>query len=311
VDAREAADLIPAVAHAFGRAADRALRQGVLRGYRELEDAATVARGKFRIGEQLRRHYTFPVPAEISYDDYTPDIIENRLLLTAAQRLLQLTDIREDTRSLLYRVLISLAGVSSLPPSEPAPDWQATRLNDRYRTALGLAGLVLRGRSYELDAGHKVRVDGLLISMWQLFQDFVTVAISRALRKHGGICRFQEPHHLDEKRLVEIDPDLVYYHPLAVNGIPGSAVAVADAKYAVIRGPKGHPEHLYQIVTYCTVLGAKRGFLIYAEGPVAGRTALRIHGADIEIIQYPLDLTQPPAKLLHQIQLLADEIASS
>jgi 5-methylcytosine-specific restriction enzyme subunit McrC len=309
VAAREAADLVPALAHAFGRAADRALRQGALLGYREINDAATVVRGKLRVGDQLTRHYTFQLPAELRYDDYTADIPENRLLLTAAQRLLRLPGIRDDTRSMLRRILVRLVGVSPLQPSEPPPTWQATRLNARYHTALGLADLVLRGNSYELDAGRKVRVDGLLLSMWQLFQDFVTVAIARALRKYGGECRFQDPHHLDHSRLIQLDPDLVYYRQSATSGNPVSPVAVTDAKYTVTRGPKGHPDHLYQVVTYCTVLGVRRGFLVYAQGPEAGHRTLRIRGSDIEIVQYPLDLTQPPSNLLHQIQVLADEIA--
>ncbi len=221
VAAREAADLVPALAHAFGRAADRALRQGILLGYREINDAAMVVRGKLRIGDQVRRQYTFPLPAELRFDDYTADIPENRLVLTAAKRLLRLPGIREDTRSMLHHVLARLVGVSPLPSFEPPPNWQATRLNARYQTVLGLADLVLRGRSYELDAGRKVRVDGLLLSMWQLFQDFVTVAIARALRGYGGECRFQDPHHLDHSRLIKLDPEPCLLSPVCDERQPG------------------------------------------------------------------------------------------
>jgi 5-methylcytosine-specific restriction enzyme subunit McrC len=309
VAGREAADIVPAVARAFTLAANRALSQGALLGYREISVGATIVRGKIRTSDQLRCHYTFPVPVELNYDEYTADIPENRLLLTAAQSLLKLSGIRDDVRRQLRRVLIRLAGVTPLATYEESPAWTATRLNASYHRALGIAEMVIRGNSYELDAGRKVRVDGLVLSMSQLFQDFVTVATADALRRHGGRSVFQERHHLDAGQLIDFNPDLIYYPSPAAGG-GSNPSAVADAKYSVIKGPKGRPDDLYQVFTYCATMGAKRGFLVYAQGPDDARIRpLPIRGTDITVTQYPLDLTRSPRELLGQIRLLADQIA--
>jgi 5-methylcytosine-specific restriction enzyme subunit McrC len=305
VAAREASGLVPVVAHAFGRAADRALSQGVLLGYREVDAMLPIVRGRVRQAEQLRRRYSLPLPVELKYDDYTTDIIENRLLLTAAHRLLKLPDVSIDSRRLLRRVQARLVGVSRIDDGT-LPSWQPTKLNTRYHAALGLAELVLRGSSYELDIGRSVRVDGLLLNMWQIFQDFATIALERALRP--GACRFQDKHHLDKACEISLKPDLVYYPPLT-SGARAPA-AVIDAKYAITRGPRGHRDEFYQMLAYCTVLGVTRGYLVYAEGPPSGPRAHRIQGTGIEITQYPLDLSQSPRNLLGQVQALATEIAS-
>src|SRR6266700_3447371 len=126
IEVREAAGLLPAAAHAFARAADRALREGVLLGYREIHAALPQVVGRIRESDQLRSRYGFPLPLEVRYDDFTPDIAENQLLLAAAHRLLRLTDIYAKTRKSLHHLLLRLAGVQRLPPGRPLPCWQPT-----------------------------------------------------------------------------------------------------------------------------------------------------------------------------------------
>lgn len=56
----------------------------------------------------------------------------------------------------------------------------ATRFNARYHTALRLAELVLRATSVEHESGG-VAVNGFLLDMPRLFEDFVTVALREVL----------------------------------------------------------------------------------------------------------------------------------
>jgi hypothetical protein len=68
----------------------------------------------------------------------------------------------------------------------------------------------VRGASYELADGTTVRVDGLLLDMWRVFEDFVTVGLAEALRPYGGRAKLQdEKHHLDEARRVRLRQDFV------------------------------------------------------------------------------------------------------
>jgi 5-methylcytosine-specific restriction enzyme subunit McrC len=307
IGVQEAPDLLPVAAHAFARAADRALREGVLLGYREIDAALSQVVGRVKESDQLRVRYGFPLPVEVRYDDFTPDIAENQLLLAAAHRLLRLTDIYTETRKSLHHLLTRMTGVKRLAPGRPLPRWYPTRLNRRYSTALGLAELVLRGASYELDGADNLRADGLLVlNMWKVFEDFITAALTGALRRYGGECSAQDKrHHLDDAHLFQLIPDLVYDRP-GTDGIQAPA-AVIDAKYVIETGSSANRDHIYQVLAYCTAAQVNRGYVIYAEGP-AQPFVHRIRGTDIEIVQYPLDLSQSPSELLSELAKLAAQI---
>ncbi|HZN70116.1 MAG TPA: restriction endonuclease [Micromonosporaceae bacterium] len=307
VDAGEHPELLPAVGHAFARAADRALRQGVLLGYRQLDEALPIVRGRIREADQMRRHHGLPLPVEVRFDDYTTDIPENQLLLAAGNRLQRLPGLPADTAKLIRHTLARLAGVSRLTPGHPFPAWQPTRLNQRYHTALWLADLVLRGASYELDDGTPIRVDGLLLRMWQVFEDFVTVAVAEALHPYGGRSQRQDKrHHLDHARRVQLRPDLVYYR--ADDTGRETPAAVLDAKYKIETIAGGDNPDLYQMLAYSTVLRLDQGHLVYAKGPVEP-VHHHLHGNDITVLQHALDLDQHPSDLLSQIDDIAAQIA--
>jgi 5-methylcytosine-specific restriction enzyme subunit McrC len=303
VEAGEEPDLVPAMGHALAIAAERALRPGVLLGYRETEEALAVVRGRIREADQSRRRFTLSLPVEVRYDDYTVDVPENRLLRAAIERVVALPGVLAPTRARLNRLLSRLQGVTRLVPGWPLPVWRPSRLNARYHTALCLAELILRGASYELDDGTCVRVDGLLLEMWRVFEDFVTLALTDALRPHGGRCKAQDSaYHLDRARRMLLKPDLVWYQAGA-SSREGPA-AVIDVKYKLEKD--ADPEDVYQMLAYCTVLGLDRGHLVYAEGD---RLVHQIHRSGVEITAHPFDLTLPPQALLAQVGALAAEIA--
>ncbi|GLY85974.1 McrC family protein [Actinoallomurus iriomotensis] len=310
LDAGAHPDLLPAVAHAFARQVDRALCQGVLHGYRKIEESAPVIRGRIREADQIRHRYGMSLPVEIRYDDFTVDIAENRLLLAAVRRLLQLQDVTGHTRTDLRRLLLRLDGVEPLTPGRSLPNWTPSRLNARYHSALRLAELVLRGGSYELDDGTNVRVDGLLLQMWRIFEDFVTTALTKALISYGGRCRTQDSsRHLDHDRRIQLLPDLVYYR-LDFDGDEKPA-AVIDAKYKVDKTAGGHNPDIYQMLAYCTRFRLNRGHLVYAKGETEPRVHRVAGGSDIKIVQQGLDLACPPAMLLQQVASLAEQIVGA
>ncbi|WP_200827265.1 McrC family protein [Thermomonospora echinospora] len=293
-------ELLPVMARLFERQAERVLRQGLLRGYRIAEETSTLVRGRIREADQLRRHHGRLVPVEIVHDEYTSDITENRLLLTATERLLRLSHgVPADVRGGLLRLRTRLAGIAPIKRGHEPLVWRLNRLNARYQHALRLAEIVLDGCSVEQRPGG-VTVSGFLFDMYKVFEDFVTIALREALPGDGH-CELQSNQHLDERREIRMIPDLVHH---AVDGTP---LAVADAKYKVER-PKGYPDaDLYQMLAYCTALNLRDGHLIYAKGN-APHAAHRVRHARITIHQHTLELNQPAADLLTEIQALAQRL---
>ncbi|MFI2426230.1 McrC family protein [Streptomyces sp. NPDC018955] len=290
VDVAEHREVLPALAHAVERQVDRALRQGLLQGYRVTEETSPVVRGRIREAEQIRRRFGATLPVEVAYDDFTTDIAENRILRAAVERLLRLPGVPREVRQRLLHQRARLADVTVIVRGRPLPEWRPSRLNARYHHALRLARAVLEGASPEHGPGG-LRVEGFLFDMNKLFEDFVTVALREALRGSGYVARFQDPLHLDEARTIRMRPDLVLYGP------GRTPCAVADAKYKAER-PGGYPDaDLYQMLAYCTALGLGEGHLVYAKGN-AGHAAHQVRHAGVVLHQHALDLDREPAGLL-------------
>jgi 5-methylcytosine-specific restriction enzyme subunit McrC len=240
---------------------------------------------------------------EIQHDEFTIDIAENRILRTACERMLTVPRVDTESQRMLRRMLREFADVTPLSRSDPIPMWQPTRLNARYHTALRLAELVLSATSIEHGFGD-VAVNGFLLDMPALIENFVTVALGEVLvTAYGGRVDGQDRNHFDEAGQVALPPDIVWK-------IRGSAVAVVDAKYKAEK-PAGYPNtDLYQLLAYCTVFGLRTGHLIYAKGnEIPARHVVRSSG--IEIRCHALDLDQKPAELLAQMHDLARLIASA
>jgi 5-methylcytosine-specific restriction enzyme subunit McrC len=173
-------ELLPAVAQAVERQMDGALRQGLLQGYRSTEATAFVVRGRMREADQIRRRFGVPLPAEITYDEFTTDIAENRILRAAVERLLRLPGVPGAVRTRLMRQRARLAEVTPLVRGQSLPGWQPSRLNARYDHALRLAELVLDNASAEHLPGG-VWMNGFVFDMDTVFEDFVCVALREAL----------------------------------------------------------------------------------------------------------------------------------
>ncbi|MFE0672581.1 McrC family protein [Streptomyces sp. NPDC058867] len=305
-------DVVPALAHAVERRIDAALRRGVLQGYRQVEESALVVRGRLREAEQIRRHFGRTPPVEISYDAYTTDTAENRLLRAAVERLLRLPGVPGPVRRRLAHQRVRLADALPLIRGQELPRWLPTRLNARYRPALRLAEAVLRGTSPEHRPAESepLTVDGFLLDMNQLFEDFVTVALREALQEHGLTARLQDLHHLDAAGLVRMRPDLVVR-----TGDGRVPLAVVDAKYKVEKADGLLNADLYQALAYATALGLPEAHLVYA----AGRRPERFHevrgtatgpgGRGLRLYQHSLDLDRDAGQLLASLREIAARLA--
>ena len=301
VEVGAAPDLVPVVAQALWRQVSRAVAQGLLPGYVEVEESAPVLRGRLLESAQLALHHGLPLPLEIRHDEFTVDIPENQILRAACERMLLVPRVDAESSRQLRRLLRDFADVTPLRRGDLVPSWYASRINGRYHAALRLAELVLRATSVEHSPGG-VAVNGFLIDMPRLFEDFVTVALREALEgTFGGRVDGQARHHFDVAGRVPLRPDIVWR-------VGGAPAAVIDAKYKAEK-PAGYPNaDLYQMLAYCTVLGLSVGHLIYAAGnEEPARHVVRHAGA--EIICHALDLGQSPDKLLAEVGLLASRIA--
>ncbi|CAN7165465.1 McrC family protein [Microbacterium foliorum] len=302
VDAEAYDDLWPAFAESLARLTERALLGGVLQGYRTVEESSIVVRGRIRVADQLRRHPGQISPTEIAYDEYMTDIAENRILRTALRRMRAVPRLRPDVAARLSHLDNRLDGVAVLRRGAPTPSWRPTRLNTRYVPALRLAELVLRNTAAQM--GHDgVEVAAFVVSMWKVFEDFVTTALREAISVRGRRAVPQKRWHFDEVRRDEVGRVPMAIDLLEYDG--RDPIMVYDAKYKAASGDGRYPNaDFYQMLAYCTTVGLKRAVLVYAQGgDVIDR---RVLNSPVTIREWPLDLSLSPAEMLESIERAVD-----
>lgn len=293
--------LTGAVIPGFVRQVRMAIRKGLLHGYQEVEEATSVVRGQIRFSEQIGRRFGRVPPIEIRYDDFTLDILNNRLLKAAIRRLR-----RANLRS--GRAALDLVRLEPAFSEVKEEDWdphgvaevEFTRLAEHYRSAVVLARLILANTAIELRDG-LVHSSSFLIDMNRVFEDFVIVALREAL----GKTEREFPQgakgkglRLDKSRWIKLEPDLSMWEG-------PTCVMVGDAKYkrTTARGVT-HPD-IYQLLAYAIAADLPGGLLVYAKGE-AEETIHETIQLDRQLIVRTLDLSQNPEAILSQVASVAE-----
>lgn len=282
---------------------ERALAHGVLQGYRSVEEALPLVRGRIHGGAQLARRAGLALPVEVVYDEFTTDIDENRILRTALVVARRLPRVPHATLAKARHLLGRLERVGELVQGQPLPPVRITRLNRRYAKALGLARLVLEATSFDVAAGDHRAVQ-FLFDMNRVFEDFLTATLVPALGRRGGRVQAQRSGRLDHDGALRFAPDLTW------DAEPGQPRAVIDAKYKSIATTALPNADVYQALAYATTLGLGDAHLVYA----AGNERPAVHdlvGSGVRVHVHALDLDVPPASLLARVERLADTIAAA
>jgi 5-methylcytosine-specific restriction enzyme subunit McrC len=220
----------------------------------------------------------------VTYEDYSVDIEENRLLKAALRRLsimqLRSPNLHRRVReALLYFELVSDVRYNE----NRLPTILKTRLNARYRESLALARLILQNSSPEMFAGSE-SPPGFFVDMNKVFEDFVYAAVGDALRSSASADERWlqgKPLHLDEDGAVKPEPDLSLWSG-------NRCLFVGDAKYKSTSS--GEIDDLYQLLAYCSASGLGMGLLIYANKAHGSRIHhVRHGGPKLHVEGLPLD----------------------
>lgn len=305
-DYAEDDSLLEAIVPGFVAQVARALRRGVLQGYRTQEETLLTVRGRIRFEEQFRRRYGRPVPIEVTYDDYTDDIEVNRILKAAIARLEQIGLRSVSSRRALRSFDGALANVSLVEYApHDVPEVGFNRLNEHYRPAVELARLILANSSFDLLHG-RIAASAFLVDMNKVFEDFVVVALRDALGlSSSSLIQGSSGRDLflDSERSIRLLPDFSWWEG-------DRCLFVGDAKYKKLELAEAPNADLYQILAYAIATGLPCGTLVYAAGE-AEPGVRRIDRAGKEITVFALDLTGPPEHILAEIEKLADHIRRS
>lgn len=259
------------------------LRKGIHQRYRSTRRDMTAVRGRVRVEEHLRQPARLALPC--SFEERTPDVIENRVLLWTLNKVLRTgladDDLQRDARS-AHRELQSNVELSAMRP-EDIDAIAYDRLTQRYQEAHRLCRLLLDAAG-PLPENGAVRTVPFLLDMPKLFERFVARWLSANLPPNLEL-RTQERNAVGDADQVEFVIDLVLYER------DGGPVCVLDTKYKTDGMPAAND--VAQVGYYALLKGCAQAGLVYprsmqrewggASGPVETFRATFDLAVDIEV----------------------------
>jgi len=288
-------DLVSVIAASFLDYAERALAGGILQGYVTVDEDLYSVRGRIDFGRLSGKPRELPLPVAVTYDDYTTDVLENQLLAGAGRILLSLGLLTPALIRRLRRLEFQLVDITPTRPSASPAEVRWTRLNERYRSAVSLARLILQNTAFDFEGEGSSRGSTLLVNMDRVFEDVVGRDIDRALVPMGFSVDLQHRAHLDHEKHIKIRPDVVVFNGTKV-------VAVADLKNK--RTGTISPDDVYQAVGYATRFSLTEVALIYPEAPPYKDVI--VGGVRVHLLA--VDISLPPAERQHAVLQVAEAL---
>jgi 5-methylcytosine-specific restriction enzyme subunit McrC len=251
------------------------LQQGFHQDYVRREDMLPYIRGRWNIARQFVHQPDLAQGLDVSYDDYSPDTLLNRVFHLTVERL-QLVARNPQTRQRLANLIIWLSPVQ-LPAQLHTTDLdrvEFTRLNERFQPAFQLARLFLEGQTIQLMAGGQ-RAFAFVFDMDRLFEQFVASLLETQRRRilpegwadsqielQGGTPKkyLIQPPNPAEKPLFHLKPDILLKSL-------GSTRLIIDTKnkaLSLLQPYRSVAEgDAYQMLAYATQFSCSNVLLLY------------------------------------------------
>lgn len=251
-------DLFEFVVEIFARQVEQLVRRGMCRAYIDYEENSAVLRGRLQLAEHLQRNAMQIQRFYQRTNEFTADILENRILKYTLWLLSRLHFSRAELRPRLLRALSGFTETSFVQVSPADCDRVVyTRLNASYRSRINLAKLLLQNLSLEGHAG-LTPFATYLFDMNQVFELFVARYLERYFASDPLLQVAIKPSiWLDADQKERGEPDIVLKRG-------GQDALVLDTKYKRF-DRAWEVSDRDQMFMYCHRLSLTRGILIYAD----------------------------------------------
>lgn len=284
-----------------------AVRQGMPRRYVGMEDDLPSLRGKLDVVRQFSVLTASPQRLACRYDELSTDILLNRIMKAAIDRLRRVAIGPENQRR-LAELALTYADISSIRSKEITWDAvQLDRTNARWRSLLGMARFLLGDRHQTTSMGGQQGFS-LLFEMNVLFEQYVGRLLRRALAgspysvhlQGGRLYCLQDAE--TGRRTFQTKPDILVKHGKDV-------VHIIDTKWKRVTSKVDDPKRgvsqsdVYQMMAYGQIYSCDRLTLLYphhgdvgaaagmlssnkiGDGPLQLRTATVAMGAHKAVVE--------------------------
>jgi 5-methylcytosine-specific restriction enzyme subunit McrC len=268
VEPGPAVELIDVLAGLLAARMSERAAAGLHRAYQE-----TAARGAYLVGQidvpaQLRQPAGRKDQIHSRQDEHTIDLPCNQIPRTIAVGLLGSGLLAAPVRERLAAAVPLFAEVSTIGLGTDALARLPRDPPAGYAPLLDLCRLLIDALAPSPQGG-ALPAPAFLLSLERLFEQYVTRAVVEAFATAGGAYRVSvqeprlagepDPAGVGEQPAVAIRPDVTLDRD-------GRTILVLDAKWKRLPAAAVVTEDLYQVLAYCTVLGARSAVLVYPGG---------------------------------------------
>jgi 5-methylcytosine-specific restriction enzyme subunit McrC len=233
---------------------------GLHRSYAERAEQGPFLHGRLDLPAALREPAGRKDRIPCRFEEFTVDVPCNRVPKATAELVLRSPLLDERVRAVLTGALRGFSEVGSIDLTpEGFAAAEPTRLTEAYRPLIDLCRLLVDGLAPTQSAG-ATPYPAFLLNMERVFERYLTHGVRRAFAEDDrytvagqALCTVSasRPGQPD----LEMRPDLMVERG-------GRPVVVVDAKWKRLRRAP-EPADMYQVLAYCTVLGVRRGVLVY------------------------------------------------
>ncbi|MBQ1186916.1 MAG: McrC family protein [Clostridia bacterium] len=238
-------------------------RSGLKSSYETVEENATFFKGKLKFAEHIRKNFVHKERNYISYDAFTVNRPENRILKTALQ-FLYLHTCSSKNKTDIKNMLTVFEDVElSIDYKNDLAKITLDRNTKGYTTAIEWAKVFLSGKSFTSFSGSEIAL-ALLFPMDKLFECYIASLVKKDEKtadykvstQHTGYYLFDKP-----QKTFNIRPDIVISENKSYD------VFVFDTKWKILDKNNNHygisQGDMYQMYVYQKKYGANSVTLLY------------------------------------------------
>lgn len=223
------------------------VRKGIRSDYINKEENASFLKGKLKIGEQIKHNYIHKERFFISFDDYSPNRIENRLIKSTLLFLIGKTASNDNSKRIKENLFI----FDLIEPSgNPKADFSKIKENRNmkyYENVLSWSRMFLNNESVTPFKGDTVAF-ALLFDMNRIFEDYVAWWLKRELLSSSVAGEVKDYKTQDKEHSLIVQPERYKLKPdIVINGN-----IILDTKWKLINNVEKDISQadLYQMYAY-------------------------------------------------------------
>jgi len=306
----------------LAREAENILLGGPVFDYAWQESSQPTLRGRLMMIEQLSRHFGQVDSLECRFEDYSSDVLDNRIVLSGlrAGRAVASDDATSQRMARLAAAFAEYCGPLELEPDTAEQQVQYNRRNEHYKAAHILSLLLLRNlQLHDIYSTGYIPAVAFLLDMNPLFEQFATRLVQSALvsdsidvvpqRRTSSIIINEATGHTYSR----VIPDMLLTVAGTHRRLP------VDAKYKLYDNRTIDPADIYQVFMYAYAFQSVEvpipaAMIVYpAETTSTVGARLRVQNVSAtqsaRLVSYPLPVIPTLGRIRDRSLLASSELA--